>query len=285
MRDYRQNAFAQLGFALLLLCVVACERPTGPRFPADAEQYEPLEIYAEWWRMVAACSGTTRDFNEVRWYHAPRASIVATLGRRAGAFYTETGSRVVITSERVSEGPLVRHEMLHALHRVGGHPRSLFMDRCAGLVSCDGDCLKEAGAAPVAAASIRRVPSESLVVWNEVRPSAPRAAIWGGFFVFTVRVRNPYDEPVVVQLAPSGDAGAPLSFRYRFESSATNGSFNVRADDGAVYLFAPREEKEMVFDFSVAPTQSHSQLVVGEWTLRGWFGDNEASPVRVSIAP
>lgn len=284
-RRHRLLAHARTLAALVLFIASACDRPTGLRFPADAVRYEPLAVYAEWWRMVEACSGARGDFSQVRWYHAPRASIVQTFGRQAGAFWTGDGNRILISSDRVGEGRLVRHEMLHALRPVGGHARADFMDRCVGLVSCDGDCLQEAGPAPVPAATVRRISSKSLVAWNEVNPSIPSFAMWGGFYMFTVHVRNPYDEPVVVELPPSGDAGSPLTFQVRTESVGAYGSFNMRADDGAHYVFAPGEQKLMVFDFSHDPRLSHFSLAPGQWKLHGYFGEQEGAPVTVVIAP
>ncbi|MEP7381392.1 MAG: hypothetical protein ABI910_06870 [Gemmatimonadota bacterium] len=271
--------------ALLVLSTGACDALTGPRFPTDAVRFEPLPVYAEWWRVVESCAGVRGDLSAISWYQAPRATIVESLGQQADAYWTGNGNRILISFDRLGDGQLVRHEMLHALLRVGGHARAHFMQRCAGVVACRGECLLQAGNAPVASPSARRVPPESLEVWSEVTPSAPGSATWGGFLMLTVQARNPYDEPVVLLLPPSGDAGEPASFSFTAVSRSSWMRYDARADDGGVLLFAPHERKQMVFDFSLGPRLAPFHLDPGDWVMRGSYGEHQGAAVAVTIAP
>ena len=62
-----------------------------------------------------------------------------TLPGHAGPFFAvwySDGNRIVLVKQAVTWNIGVRHEMLHALLRVGTHPREYFLDRCRGVVYC-----------------------------------------------------------------------------------------------------------------------------------------------------
>jgi len=66
---------------------------------------------------------------------------VSLKGMDAAGYWSLGGSRIVLTECIVDDGSAVRHEMLHAILQVGGHPRAQFLGACAALVDCEGSCI------------------------------------------------------------------------------------------------------------------------------------------------
>jgi hypothetical protein len=105
--------------------------------------------FALWWRMTEACSGLRGSLADVRWYVQPGLETLQIPGDagRYGGYWWADGNRVLLTERAVTDGWLVRHEMLHALVGRAGHPREQFGDRCGGIVTCTGECQRDAGGA------------------------------------------------------------------------------------------------------------------------------------------
>lgn len=267
------------------LSLVACEALTGPPFPTDAVRYKPLEVYAEWWRVVEACSGTHGSLGAVRWYRASQSSIALSTERDAVASWTPNGNRIVVSSDLIGTGGVVRHEMLHALLRRGGHPSEYFLRRCSGVVPCYEECVADAGGQPPLPPFARRVPPESLEVVGVISPPSPGGSIWGGYIMFTVQVRNPYSEPIVVALPPSGDYGPPITFSYAATRGGETQWRDMRADASGDTIFAPYERKLHVFDFGVGGRQGAFWIGPGDWVFQGSFGKHSGAEVAVRIAP
>ena len=95
--------------------------------------------YAVWWQWTERCSGHTGDFEAVSWLRSPDEQIVIGSERYA-AFWFRAGNRIVVAAPYLRDGPIVRHEMLHALLARGDHPAGYFQERCAGVVGCDQSC-------------------------------------------------------------------------------------------------------------------------------------------------
>jgi hypothetical protein len=145
----------------------------------------------------------------------------------------------------VPYGDLVRHEMLHALLQVDGHPRASFLGSCAGVVICDQDCISSTdpfvgfgGAVPVVA-------PDSIDVSVAIDPGSPGSGTDAGFFTASVTARNPRPTPVVVQL-PSQST---FSYDVRGPSGGIEGG--VVVFDTSQVVFGPYETKRQLFDFVV----------------------------------
>jgi len=195
----------------------------------------------------------------------------------------------VLASEAVESGAVVRHEMLHALlgrAKHGTHPRAQFVGRCGGVVACDDDCLADGGPPPRPAAGAVAVSPEALEVAVTVTPPAPGSASLDGYFMMIVTARNRTTSPLLVQLPPSGDAGAPVSFRYVIEGGGYRFSYDMRADVPEVAQFAAGEVKEFVFDFRNQPGNTPFGLPPGTYRFSGAYSEVWApAPPTVTVSP
>ena len=270
---------------LLLPLLGACETPAAPVLVDGAERFEPPPVYQLWWDMVAACSGQRARLGGVKWYVVRGASTVELHGDRYAGYWSEPGNAIVLAEAAMTDGSLVRHEMVHSLIGQAGHSRAHFLERCGGLVVCDQRCVADAGALPPLDASMTRVGADVLEVDIEVMPVIPSVALFGGYFTVTVTAHNPWPNAIAVRLPPSTDAGASVSFEYEFAHGGIS-QFNDRALDDGVTRFAPGETKRRVYDFHiVSPGESAANggLQAGTYEFRGAYGGHWASRTATVI--
>jgi hypothetical protein len=260
--------------------LVACDIPTAPALPDGAEPFSPPPAFDLWWSMAQGCAGMSGALADVHWYVVPGARWVIVEGERYDGVWYKSGNRIVLAEDAMLDGPLVRHEMLHALAGVGHHSRDLFLARCGGVVSCDGACLDDAGTLPPPDLAVARVDPEALEVEVVLSPQAPSRSRYGGYFTMTVTARNPRDHPVVVTLPPPSDAGPSLSFEYRIELTAGSLMSNDRAWDDGVTRFAAGEVKRRVFDFYMTESEGirgDGGLGPDTYRFRGAYGGHWAA--------
>lgn len=124
------------GIALwaLMAGLLSCDLPTAP-LPDGAVPFAPNpQLTAIWWRQVEECSGRRGDLARIRFYIVPQAQSFEWESVDAIGLWMERGNRIVLASEFAFRDRNVRHEMLHALIRLPGHPREFFKVRCGALV-------------------------------------------------------------------------------------------------------------------------------------------------------
>jgi hypothetical protein len=234
--------------------------------------------------MTESCSGVNADFSSIRWYVVPDVQLFNFEGQGIAGYFDAKEHLIVVAAAGQMFGPLVRHEMLHALLGVSGHPRSQFLGRCGGLVVCQSACIRDAGPPPVPGASLRRVAPESLQVKVSVEPVQPSGSIDLGYFETVVTARNGSSDSIVVTLPPPSDAGPPVAFRFDWRNASTsNGSTGISYDDRAwdpqVLIFGPGETKQRVFDLRVAV----GEVLAGSDVARGAYGAQWSAPLSVSV--
>lgn len=145
MPSERRRRSKRAAVAALTLLALACRgndptSSTGAALPRDTLALGPLPVeYDAWWRVTEACADLQGDLTAVRWYTTPGD------GLRVGAttfdaYWFAAGNTIVVARPYVRDGPVVRHEMLHALLRRGDHPAAYFQGRCARVVRCAEDC-------------------------------------------------------------------------------------------------------------------------------------------------
>lgn len=150
---------------------VSCTAIFGPDLPDGAMALDPLPSeYVGWWSLAERCSGIQGRLEDVGWYVVPGSTTIPDSDGATGQ-YQRGRHRIVLAERYVRNGFTVRHEMLHALHGGGGHPRSLFLEQCGAVVDCGGRCQVEAGDGPTWNLSHAIAEPQDITVSAEVMPS------------------------------------------------------------------------------------------------------------------
>ena len=191
----------------ILSLVLACETTTAPDVPATAVPFAAPARYALWWRLTQACSGITGDFASVSWYVVPNSRTLSYQGQRVDAYWIGNPDRIVLADSLRSDGPTVRHEMLHVLLQRNGHPRAAYLDACGGVVVCNGACALEAGLYGSPPASAPELQPRDVDTRVDVLAPLPAEVADSGAVAVLITITNPRTEPVWVRLTPreSGD--------------------------------------------------------------------------------
>lgn len=234
---------------LFLASMFACASATAP-VPEQAKSIAPLPQYALWWSMTEACSGIRGDMSRIKWFShpdRPLASDPQSDSPVAGEYYYDSKS-VVLVESQLSNPTIVRHEMLHALMGIRGHPAAQFRDACGGTVNCVDACARSVGSVPVAPPDADVVTVDSLRVLATVAPSRiSKSSDTDGWFSLTMEVTNPLARPVWVRLQPmDGDAARAATFGF---ATPTGSQFNNMP--GQLVSFAAGETKRVVFDLTI----------------------------------
>jgi hypothetical protein len=278
MRSIRWSAL--LGVTFLF----GCEVPAAPILVDGSQRFEPPPAYQLWWEMTQECSARRGRFETVRWYLVPGAQSLTVNGQRVEGYWTSRNT-IVLAEAAMLKGPLVRHEMLHALQDAAGHPRESFLNRCGGVVVCDGQCATDAEPLPPPQPTALRVEPDGLEVDIQIRPQSPAHGTFGGFFTVTVTARNPRSDAVIVRL-PETTFGEPsISFEYAMESAVAGDGRGVPALDDGVTRFAPGETKRQVFDFVLSTPGASGGLAPGAYVFSGAYGGNWAPSPRTVTVP
>jgi hypothetical protein len=267
---------------LVIACAAAgCELVTAP-LPSGSERFEPPAVYARWWAMTEACSGRSGNLAAVRWYRAPGREFMLN-GRPAGGFWSPFGNRIVLTEAALEHGPSVRHEMLHALIRTGGHPRAEFLGTCAPLVACQGLCLEEAGWRQPTDYVV--LPPDSLDVDSRAE-LAPRESDGSRYLTLLLTVRNRRDRAVLVS-SPHDPRPMPATFGYDLRGPAGGVSGGFVATDSSTLFFEPFETKGQLFEFQVGSGLEGSGfvLVPGTYLVRASYARRWTAYETVSVTP
>ena len=203
MRQRRSSSAIGVAFCLagLLSLALACDSATAPDVPRGAIGIAPPERFALWWKLTQACSGITGDYASVSWYVVPNSTTLSWQGMQVDAYWMSNPDRIVLADAHRGDGPVVRHEMLHALLHRDGHPRDAFVTACGGVVACNIACSAEAGAYATPPATAPELQPRDLQTRVDVfsttsgiGPDAGAAAM--------VTITNPRNEPVWVRLTP-----------------------------------------------------------------------------------
>ena len=270
---------ALTGFAVLSGLGAACRTAVEP-LPARAELLRPPAVYARWWAMTEACAGTTGDLPAVRWYQVPGSQF--TRGDEpVGGYWDARANRIILAAALVADGAAVRHEMLHAIRRVGGHPRAQFLGSCAPLVSCQGACVTDAGPWRGPASS-RSLPPDSLDVASraDLLPAEADGQRW---IALRVTVRNVRGDAVVV--AAPGNALTPPTFGYDIRAPTGGYAGNQVATDSSTLVFRPFETKQWLYEFLITSELTEHGVPRGTLLIRGGYARRWAEYDTVRTNP
>ena len=112
-----------VGAAGLLAALTGCGFDPVGDVPLD-----PPPIYREWFAKTEACSGRMGSFDRLRWSVIEGHSFSCSSGECAG--HWRTNHHIFLAGDWVMDEMVVRHEMLHDLLGVTGHPDPPFGDGC-----------------------------------------------------------------------------------------------------------------------------------------------------------
>jgi hypothetical protein len=119
---------------------VATPAFAAPALPAGAEALIPPSTYAEWWRATEQCAGRVGALSRVRWFSVPGRTSFAYLDGQYDGYWWDDVHWIILAGDKVDNGMIVRHEMLHELLGRGDHPPAFFQERCAAVVQCNDVC-------------------------------------------------------------------------------------------------------------------------------------------------
>ena len=278
-----RNRFLLLWLGVGAPLLVACTRIVEPPLPSGAEVFFPPPVYSTWWKMTEACSALTGSLAAVTWYQTPEVVHDTHSGDVIAGYWVPGSNRIVLTTSVMMDGGIVRHEMLHALLKGGGHPRGQFLGNCAGTVDCEEACAADAGPYPSPPESPIAVPGDSIEITLDVEPQTPARNIDEGRFSLTVFARNRTARWITVSPAAGADALHTFSFDVHGANGATAG--DQRAIDPSQTIFSPHETKRQVFDLVIGDYPIANQLLPGNYTGRGAFAGWWSSDSSFVIAP
>lgn len=279
-----RNAVYCFQLVMAAAFATACERIVDPAFPPTATQFVPPSVYDRWWTMTESCSRASAPLAKISWYVVPGVSDFQFKGQTVSGYWTGGSNSIVLADSSQLDGSVVRHEMLHALVRTSGHPRSEFLQKCAGMVSCTSQCVADAGAAPTIDASVPTVPSDSIEVSLQLVPDQPSMAIDGGVFSLVVSARNPASHPVSVLLVNFGSGPQSFAFQIRAFTPGLRIDGALNLSDPSVATFAAGETKRQYFDFVIGSVVKSRTVSPGIYRITGSYGSRSSVLVPVTIA-
>jgi hypothetical protein len=266
----------------LAVSLLGCGSLVDPPLPPNTVPMTAPAVYSLWWNTVEACSGITRPIAAVRWYQVQNTTeFIDYKGRDISGYWSPASNEIVVAEHEALDGELVRHEMLHALTRLPGHPRDEFLGKCAGVVVCVDDCIRDAGPPPPFHS--RPLATDSLELSYRIDPATPAAGKNDGTFMVTVYATNPTADSILAIANPKFGAG--ISFLWDIRGGFGGRQMQVSFDDSSLVRFKPHETKQQVFDFRIGTDSELTVFPPGEYTLRVAYGFKSSVAAPLTLAP
>lgn len=274
-----------LAASLLLLTsaagLLSCAHPTAPDLPAGAVRWLPPTRFSLWWRLTEACSDHVGDQAAVEWYIVPNATTLDVNGERLHGYWIGSSpNRIILADAHRLDGPLVRHEMLHALLQSAEHSRQSFVTDCDGVVACDGACATESGGHPSPPESAPELSPHDVGTHIDIEPKQPTVTSDGGAFVVVISISNPRSVPVWIRLTPQAP-NDPFSHTFGIvtdydDEPSRIGMAGHTWIEGSRFGLEPGAVRRYVWDL---------QLPVGRYGLRAYFNVDTTQRMVLSIRP
>jgi hypothetical protein len=283
MRQRRLSSVKGVVFCLaaLLTFALACDKAaTAPEVPASAVPLAVPSQFALWWRLTETCSALTGNFAAVSWYVVPNTQTLSFEGKQVDAYWIGNPDRIVLADIRKNDGPIVRHEMLHALLHRNGHPRDAFLTACGGVVACDGDCALETGGYPSTPESAPVLqPRDVATRVDVIAPLPAEVDSTGGAVAVMITIANPRTDPVWVQLTPreSGDLQYPtFGVVVDNDNPASIAALALDWSQTDRLALGAGERRHWVWD---------GRLGRGRFGVQGYFNDDSLPRQVITVGP
>ncbi len=278
-----RKLFLPLSICLAVPLIVTCTNIVEPALPSDAEVFSPPPVYSTWWQMTQVCSAINGSLASLTWYKTDQVVHDTQSGDVIAGYYVRGSNRIVLTATVMTNGGIVRHEMLHALLKRAGHPRAQFLGSCAGTVDCEGPCAADAEPYQAPPQSPISVPGDSIEITLAVEPQTPTRSVDEGRFTLTVFARNRTARWIAIAPTAGADAEQTFSFGVDGVNGATGG--DRRASDPSYKIFAPGETKRQVFDLRIGDYPFGNQLLPGDYLAHGAFAGWRSGDSAFVISP
>ena len=228
----------------------------------DAEPFDPPVYYRTLWRSVESCSGLMGALDQVTWFRTPGPT--SNLHDAIGSWYP-LGNRIVLNEQYLDDFKVVRHEMLHAIEQRSGHSNR-FRGSCAGVVSCEKDCLAGTGgpSSGPTSGSPQILPADIIVGATLISPTA----LDSGYSTLIISATNPYSHAVWVAL--EGEQGLEFDCRNGVQPCGTQSIFGP----GARGPFAASETRREAFVFHAGS---------GPHTITASYNSNARPPIQLIV--
>jgi hypothetical protein len=181
------------------------------------------------------------------------------------------------------DGSLVRHEMLHALLHVPGHPRQQFLGTCGDIVACVGGCVTDAGGPPDTSESAPILGPALLPAAILIAPDTVSMAADSGWVTFTVTLTNTTNQPAREQVSTYQSLPECVVL-YRALLPNRAGALGEEEQADYYFTLAPAgtagSTRRVVFDAQVPPHAATAQ-----YTVSGIFGESSASSYTLTATP
>ncbi|MEO7999877.1 MAG: hypothetical protein ABI852_20655 [Gemmatimonadaceae bacterium] len=159
--------------------------PDGEFPPGGADRIDERPEYLMWWKLVESCAHVRRKM-DVEWY-STNGRLIDYGDVVASGIYRPWPDRIALVDPK--NGPVARHEMLHALLQEDGHPLDRFAGDCDGFVNFSPPDAYGISAKEMAEAATVRADS-ALTVSVTTYPEHPSLTEFGGKFVFVITATN-----------------------------------------------------------------------------------------------
>lgn len=217
----------------------------------------------------------------IDWYRVPGSEFTRS-GKAVGGYYNRYTKRIVLAEAGIQDGPVVLHEMLHALTRTGGHARSQFLGACAGLVRCEERCVSDAGRWVPTQRDYVVLKPDSLDVASRAQ-LLPREVDGQRWVALEITVRNPRGRAVLV--ATPEEAMTPRTFGFKVAGPLGGISMEEVAADSSTLFFRPFETKRRLFEFLVTSDLSRNHLTPGAYAIAGAYVRRWGAFDTIAVSP
>ena len=117
---------------LLALSACSSTEPSAPLLPAGAVAITAPAGYQAWYAKTEQCASLTGNYSSIKWYVVPNVSqFNSEFGATVALWRKSNNDNIIIVSGDYKDDEMVvRHEMLHSLLQVDGHPPTYFVADC-----------------------------------------------------------------------------------------------------------------------------------------------------------